>query len=91
MDKTKVIRIGDLRDNRMQSQYTYILEWTSSFTSLGGVFDLIDNLYPYFNGINKVTDASINNELCELNIFGKITFVKSQMSYSPYHPLQNIY
>ena len=80
-EKTKVIQIGVLRDNRMRLCEDLNLIWSQKFTSLGIYYD-IENM-------DNITDQNIENKMKEINKLiitwsgrnitplGKIAIIKS--------------
>ena len=80
-DKTKVIKIGALRDRRMSWEGKFGLEWTHSFVVLGIHYDdnnlsetTDTNLYLKINDIKKLKRTWSSRSLTP---YGKVTIVKS--------------
>ena len=59
MEKTKVVQIGGLRDNRMKSYNDKELIWTSEFESLGITFKI--------NEMKDITEINMDKKLIEIN------------------------
>ena len=80
-DKTKVIKIGALRDRRISWEGNFGLEWTHSFVVLGIQYDV--NLLSETTNINilsKINDIKKLIRTCscrQLTPYGKVTIVKS--------------
>ena len=80
-EKTKVVQIGGIGDNRIELCKDLRLMWTTQFTSLGITYDV--------QNMDKITDLNIESKIKEINRlitiwngrnitpFGKITITKS--------------
>ena len=80
-EKTKVVQIGGLGDNRIEFCKDLKLLWTTTFTSLGITYDV--------HNMDKITDQNIESKIKEINKlimiwngrnitpYGKITITKS--------------
>ena len=93
-EKTKVVKIGAIRDNKMKICSDLKLIWTEQFTALGITYDVTK--------MNEITEQNINikmNEILKLirlwggrNItpIGKITIVKSLLISKIIHILLSL-
>ena len=80
-DKTKVVKIGALRDRSIHWQGKYGFEWTSSFEILGIVFNIKDvvnitklNIYRKMGEVKKLIRIWQSRNLIP---YGKITIINS--------------
>ena len=93
-DKTKVVKLGGLRDNGITLCKELNLDWTQQFTSLGIVYDI--------NKFNNITDLNIEIKLGEihkliglwnarnLTPYGKIMIIKSLLISKVTHILLSL-
>ena len=93
-DKTKVIKIGALRDRRMSWEGKFGLEWTHSFVVLGIHYDVNKlsettdtNLYLKINDIKKLIRTWSSRSLTP---YGKVTIVKSLLLSKITHVLLSL-
>ena len=80
-EKTKVVKIGGIRDNRIELCTDLKLDWTQQFTSLGIKYDV--------HNMDRIADQNIEDKIKEINKLivlwkgrnitpmGKITITKS--------------